>query len=66
MHEDVDWAETVQEDKAIKRIIRTILRNQYEIDKLKQLGKQYDKIVVKQERNQIKLEGLLTSCSPNM
>jgi len=66
MQEDVDWAETVQEDKAIKRIIRTILRNQYEIDKLKQLGKQYDKIVVKQERNQIKLEGLLASCSPNM
>jgi len=66
IQEDVDWAETVQEDKTIKRIIRTILRNQCEIDKLKQLGKQYDKIVVKQERNQIKLEGLLASCSPNI
>jgi len=66
MQEDVDWAESVQEDRAIKRIIRTILRNEYEIDKFKQLGKQYDEIVVKQESNQIKLNGLLASCSPNM
>ena len=65
MQEDVDWAETVQENKAIKRILRTILRNEYEIDKCQQLGKQYDEIVVKQERNQIKLDGLLASCSPN-
>lgn len=63
IQEDVDWAETVQENKAIKRIIRTILRNEYEIEKCQQLGKQYDEIVVKQERNQIKLNGLLVTAS---
>tara|TARA_B110001452_G_scaffold264383_1_gene267305 strand:- start:3932 stop:4687 length:756 start_codon:yes stop_codon:yes gene_type:complete len=66
IQDDVDWAEYVQKDKAIKRIIRTILRNEFEIDKCQQLGKQYDEIVVKQERNQLKLDGLLASCCPNM
>lgn len=63
MQEDVDWAESVQQNKAIKRIIRTILRNEYEIDKCQQLGKQYDQIKLKQERNQIKLNGLLADTS---
>ena len=66
MQEDVDWAEIVHEDKTIKRLIRTILRNEYEIDKCQQLGKQYEQIVVKQERNQNKLAVLLANCFPNM
>ena len=59
MQEDIDWAHAVQEDNAIKRIIRTLLRNNYEIEKCQQLGKQYDEILVKQERNQNKLDDLL-------
>ena len=34
-------------------------RNNYEIEKCQQLGKQYDEILVKQERNQNKLVQLL-------
>lgn len=59
MQEDIGWAHAVQEDNAIKRVIRIILRNNYEIEKCQQLGKQYDEILVKQERNQNKLVQLL-------
>lgn len=50
----------VREDKAI--IIREMLRNEYEIIKCQQMGKQYGEIVVKQECNQIKLKSLLANC----
>tara|TARA_B110000285_G_scaffold172771_1_gene193525 strand:+ start:3054 stop:3821 length:768 start_codon:yes stop_codon:yes gene_type:complete len=59
MQEDIGWAHAVQEDNAIKRVIGIILRNNYEIEKCQQLGKQYDEILVKQERNQNKLVQLL-------
>ena len=66
MQEDVEWAEVIQADMSIKRLIRTIIRNDCEIEKCQQLKIHYAQIELKQKRNREKLDELLANFPSNM
>lgn len=67
MRQDVQWAETVQTRPDIKRLIRKILRVDYEIEKLGQLTEHapeqfqesYDNLLVQQQQNRSKLKDMI-------
>lgn len=71
MQNDVEWAEKVQGNQQIKRVVRKILRNDYTLQKLDQLRcdpefeEKYTALVAKQQHNRKRLETLVASCSPN-
>lgn len=68
---DVEWAEKVQGNQQVKRVVRKILRNDYTLQKLDQLRcepefeEKYTALVAKQQHNRKRLETLVASCSPN-
>jgi len=67
MQNDVEWAEKVQGNQQIKRVVRKIIRTDYTMQKLEQLQnipefeEQYTTLVTKQEHNRTRLETLLSS-----